>query len=60
MQLEINASLLMTTDRQEFIAQISRGETPSKNQANIARLRACLREVVTALPNVLTSLYPAT
>ena len=58
-QLEINASLLMTTDRQEFIAQISRGEKPSKNHDNIARLRACLQEVVTALPRVLTSLYPA-
>ncbi len=57
-QLEINASLLMTTSRQDFIAQVSRGETPSKNDDNIARLRACLQDVITALPNVLTTLHP--
>ncbi|ETW98589.1 MAG: hypothetical protein ETSY1_18105 [Candidatus Entotheonella factor] len=59
LQLEINASLLMTTPRQEFIAQISRGETPSKNHENIARLRACLQEVITVLPNVLMTLHPS-
>lgn len=57
-QLEINASLLMTTPRQEFIAQISRGEIPSKNHDNIARLRVCLQEVITALPKVLMTLHP--
>ena len=56
-QLEINASLLMTTSREEFIAQISRGEIPRKNHRNIARLRACLQEVVRALPRVLTRLH---
>ena len=30
-QLEINSSLLMTTSRQEFIAQIFHGRNPSKN-----------------------------
>ena len=55
-QLEINASLLMTTPRQEFIAQVSRGEVPAKNEANIARLRACLQEAVLALPAVLAAL----
>jgi len=59
-QLEINASLLMTTPRQEYIAQISRGEIPSKNHDNIARLRLCLDEVVTALPTVLMTLPPKT
>jgi N-formylglutamate deformylase len=54
-QLEINASLLMTTSRQEFIAKVSRGETPEKAEDNIARLRACLREVIAALPTVLAS-----
>ncbi len=58
--LEINASLLMTTPRQEFIAQISRGEIPSKNHANITRLRTCLQEVITALPNVLMTLHSKT
>ena len=52
-QLEINASLLMTTSRQEFIAQVSRGENPSKDETTIARLRACVQKVVLALPNVL-------
>ncbi len=59
-QLEINASLLMTTPRQEYIAQISRGEIPSKNHENIARLRTCLQEVITTLPSVLMTLHPKT
>lgn len=57
-QLEINSSLLMTTPRQEFIAQVSRGEMPDKNTENISRLRRCLQEVITTLPDVLTTLYP--
>jgi N-formylglutamate amidohydrolase len=56
LQLEINASLLMTTSRQEFLAQISRGETPTKAEDNIARLRACLQEVVATIPTVLQAL----
>ncbi|PON11994.1 hypothetical protein C2W62_41940 [Candidatus Entotheonella serta] len=59
-QLEINASLLMTTPRQEYIAQISRGEIPSKNHENIARLRTCLQEVIMTLPSVLMTLHPKT
>lgn len=55
-QLEINASLLMTTSRQEFIAQVSRGEVPSKDEAMIARLRACVQEAVAALPAALAAL----
>jgi N-formylglutamate deformylase len=57
LQLEINASLLMTTSREEFIAQVSRGETPEKADANIARVRRCLREVLAALPAVLASVH---
>jgi N-formylglutamate deformylase len=56
-QLEINASLLMITSRQEFIAQVSRGETPARDEANVTRLRACLREVIAALPEVLATLH---
>lgn len=56
-QLEINSSLLMTTSRQEFIAQVSRGEIPAKAEANIARLHACLCEVMATLPMVLAALY---
>jgi N-formylglutamate amidohydrolase len=48
-QLEINASLLMTTTAEEFIAQVRRGETPAKADDNIARIRQCLREVLAAL-----------
>lgn len=56
-QLEINASLLMTTTREEFIAQVSRGEIPEKAEENIARIRQCLREVLAALPSVLASVH---
>ena len=49
-QLEINASLLMTCTRDEFIAQVTRGEIPDKADVNIARIRQCLREVLQALP----------
>jgi N-formylglutamate amidohydrolase len=55
-QLEVNASLLMTGTRDEFIAQVSRGEIPMKAEENVARVRACLREVLATLPSVLASL----
>jgi N-formylglutamate deformylase len=57
LQLEINASLLMTTSREDFIAQVTRGGFPDKAEANIARLRECLREVLAALPAVLASVH---
>ncbi|HEX7216080.1 MAG TPA: N-formylglutamate amidohydrolase [Methylomirabilota bacterium] len=57
LQLEVNASLLMTTDREEFIAHITRGGIPEKAEANIARVRACLQELVAALPAVLATLH---
>src|SRR5216110_2436552 len=56
-QLEINASLLMTTTAEELIAQIKRGEIPEKAPANIARIRRCLREVLAALPRILTTVH---
>jgi len=55
LQLEINASLLMTTSREEFIARISRGEFPEKAEENVARIRGCLREALVALPAVLAT-----
>ena len=55
-QLEINASLLMTTSRQEFIAQVSRGEIPSKDEGTIARLRGCVQKAVRMLPKVLAAM----
>jgi N-formylglutamate amidohydrolase len=54
-QVEINASLLMTCSRDEFIAQVSRGGVPDKADANIARLRDCLAELLAALPPVLAA-----
>jgi N-formylglutamate amidohydrolase len=56
-QVEVNASLLMTTPREEFIARITRGEVPDKAEENIARIRACLQEIVAALPPVLAELH---
>jgi len=56
-QLEINASLLMTTTREEFIAEVSRGGIPEKAHENIARIRQCLREVLAALPSVLAAVH---
>ena len=56
-QLEINASLLMTTSGEEFIAQVRRGEIPEKAEENIARVRRCLREVLAALPLILATVH---
>src|SRR5262249_33312921 len=58
-QIEINAALIMTTSRQEFIAQVSRGEHPVRAEATVTRLRTCLREVMAALPVALAALHPS-
>ena len=57
LQIEVNAALLMTTSRDEFIAHISRGGIPEKAHENIARVRRCLEEVLNSLPAVLASLH---
>lgn len=57
LQLEINASLLMATNREEFIALISRGGIPEKAEPTIARVRRCLGEVMAALPPVLATIH---
>jgi N-formylglutamate deformylase len=59
LQLEINASLLMTTSREEHIALVSRGGVPERALENIARVRRCLREVLAALPPVLDAVHEA-
>jgi N-formylglutamate deformylase len=56
-QLEINASLLMTVTAEEFIAQVRQGRIPDKSEANIARIRQCLRGVLAALPAVLATVH---
>ena len=53
LQLEVNASLLMATSREEFIALVSRGGTPEKADDGIARVRRCLHELLAALPSLL-------
>jgi N-formylglutamate amidohydrolase len=55
LQLEVNASLLMTTSREEFIALVSRGGVPEKAEANVTRVRECLREVLAILPSALAN-----
>ncbi len=57
LQLEINASLLMTTSRDEYIALVSRGGVPEKAEENIARVRTCLHEVMATLPAVLATVH---
>jgi N-formylglutamate amidohydrolase len=57
LQLEINAALLMTTSREEFIALITRGGIPEKAKENIARIRRCLQEVLAALPAALATVH---
>ena len=57
LQLEVNASLLTTTSREDLIAHISRGGIPEKAIENIERIRRCLREVLAALPQVLAALH---
>jgi N-formylglutamate amidohydrolase len=59
LQLEINAELLMTTSREEFIAHVSRGGIPDKAEENIARVRDCLKEVLAALPSALATVCDA-
>ena len=56
LQLEINAALLTTTPHDELIPLISRGEFPQKSEADIARIRECLAEVLATLPAVLGQL----
>ncbi len=55
LQLEINAALLMTTTADEFIARVRRGEIPDRHEANVARIRRCVSEVVAALPAALAA-----
>ncbi len=57
LQLEVNASLLMATSREEFIALISRGGIPEKAEANIARVRRCLQDLMATLPAVLATVH---
>jgi N-formylglutamate amidohydrolase len=57
LQLEVNAALLMTTSREELVALVSRGEVPERAEANIARVRRCLQEVLATLPAALAAVH---
>ena len=59
LQLEVNASLLMTTSRDDFIAHVTRGGIPDKAHENIARVRRCLQEVMAGLPSALAAVHRA-
>ena len=52
LQIEVNAALLTTTARDEVVAVITRGGVPDKAVVTIARVRAALQDVVTALSRV--------
>jgi hypothetical protein len=47
----------MATSREEFIALISRGGIPEKAEANIARVRCCLQDLMATLPAVLATVH---
>jgi hypothetical protein len=49
----------MTTSREELIALISAGGIPAKAEANIARVRRCLQEVLARLPAMLAAMHGA-
>ncbi len=53
LQIEINSALLVAVTWEELIALISRGAVPARAEANLARVRSCLVEVLRALPAVL-------
>jgi N-formylglutamate deformylase len=55
LQLEINASLLMTTSQDDFIAQVTRGEIPLRAEASMARIRKVLAEVLAEVPPALAA-----
>jgi N-formylglutamate amidohydrolase len=56
-QLEVNASLLMTTTGEDLVAKVKQGRMPEKAEAGIARIRRCLREVLAALPPLLAGVH---
>ncbi len=57
MQIEVNAGLLVTSAADDVVTRITRGEIPDKAEPTIARLRACLEELVGSLPSVLAALH---
>lgn len=49
LQIEVNSTLLMAGTRQDFMAAVRSGELPARDESNLARLRACVSDVVAAL-----------
>jgi N-formylglutamate amidohydrolase len=52
-QIEINSRLIMACSRREYFERIDRGEPPAVDDRNLERLRACMREVVGRLGEVI-------
>lgn len=48
-QVEVNAALALTMPLREYCVRLARGERPVRDDACIARLRACMVELVTSL-----------
>ena len=48
-QVEINTSLVMASTREAFVAALRSGRKPPIHEANLARLRRCVRELVVDL-----------
>jgi N-formylglutamate amidohydrolase len=59
MQIEINAALLLPEDSEELITVITRGDLPAWAEANLARVRRCLHDLLAALPAALATVHDA-
>lgn len=55
LQIEVNSTLLMAGTRQEFMAAVRRSEIPAQNVHNLARLRACVTDVIEHLAESLAA-----
>ena len=56
LQVEVNGALVMRESPDEFIARVRRGEIPEHAADGVARVRACVAELVAALPRVAATL----
>lgn len=57
-QVEFNSRLLMAGSRREYFDHIDRGEPPAVDAGNLERLRACMRDVVRRLGELVIELAP--
>jgi N-formylglutamate amidohydrolase len=52
-QIEINSGMLMTMPRREYFSRIDRGEDAEVKHEVLAKLQACVREVVQGVGDAL-------